>query len=439
MDKRILTLGLLVISVTIFLFQNCGQTGFEANQKSSSSLEGEYATPDQASQLPPPADETETPGPEMGANPTPNPTPTPTPPPMVEPLPNPSACNGRSPLQNELKNLRSAYDLAWIRSKNQNTDHTFWCQANSRAPSNTFAPPARGPANRTYVEPWWDFVQNLSRDGDLVIMMDPNSPARATAASCLLDVFHRLAASGTLAEARDSYTDNQGEMDRMWLLGSLNLTFNKLKDDWGATSPEKRTVIQQWLTRSGAILEDKWDRHIAGRPQNENLTFYWSGVALMANGLNLNIPNRVTKGIGYLRKGLDQIQANGTLPLEMAEGGNAFFYHVQSLQVLTYGAEIARLNNVDLYSYNSNALNRLTDLVIRSFQDFTVFTRLTPTTQTYDADELIANHKVHLTWAEQVYTRTGDARILTLVKALRPLVAWRLSDTTFTHGLKCLE
>jgi poly(beta-D-mannuronate) lyase len=266
----------------------------------------------------------------------------------------------------------------------------------------------------------------------------PDTHARkAELANCVLEHLHQVAARNLFTEPRDSYSDNQGEYERNWMLASFNISFNKIRRE--PSLPADRIArVQSWLTTGGLIVMDKFNRHIDGRPQNRNANIYWAGVTLMATGINASNSVLYNRGVEFVRMGLDQIQANGVLPLEMNMGADAFRSHIFALQGLLFAAQIAKLNNLDLFSYQNNALMRLSQLAINSFRDFNNFQSLTTVTQTYLPAMILTTNKWDLTWMEIHFAHTGDVELIPYLSTLRPLRNHRQGNTTISYGLRCL-
>jgi poly(beta-D-mannuronate) lyase len=75
--------------------------------------------------------------------------------------------------------------------------------------------------------------------------------------------------------------------------------------------------------------------------------------------------------------GVNQILADGTLPLEMARGGRALHYHLYPLAPLVLLAEFGEANHLDLYAHANGAIHRLVKVSISGVQDPTLFVKAT--------------------------------------------------------------
>jgi poly(beta-D-mannuronate) lyase len=346
-------------------------------------------------------------------------------------------CDQRSPLQNNIKSIGHNLDLEQIENNFNIESSTFLDCPTIALPDKKFNPPARGTPEIThYVENWQKYTNNILHISDSYLKTKDLSERKILSA-CVLDQIYELSKRNILAEPKDSYIDIQGEYERKWLLGSLFISYSKIMGQMNLT-PGKVVNIESWIDRAGGILNVKYDQHILGRPENTNNHLYWAAMALAVNGSILKNNTRFNRAIEYVKMGLDQVDVNGLLPLELARGKDAFVYHIFALQPLIYTAEITRLNNIDLYSYNNGALIRLVDLVIRSFEDYNNFTKYTEIQQAHTPAYFLQQNHKYLDWMEIYYARTGDVRLLPYLKEIREVWNWRLSNVSLSHGLRCL-
>ena len=66
------------------------------------------------------------------------------------------------------------------------------------------------------------------------------------------------------------------------------------------------------------------------------------------------------------RAGIDAIQPNGTLPLELARGQRAYLYHLFAALPLFMLAHAAEKNGMDFFQQNDHALRRLAELCLKN-------------------------------------------------------------------------
>lgn len=352
----------------------------------------------------------------------------------------PAQCPARSPLKNQLQNLASVVDRAAILDSfpADMTAPLPTCSLQA-LPDTLFRPPLRTAATfRSYMDAWVTHASYIMIAADAHLRLPNTHPRKAELANCVLEHLHQIATRNLFTEPRDSYSDNQGEYERSWMIGSLSVSLNKIRRE--ASLPAARVArVQTWLATAGLIVMDKFNRHIDGRPQNRDANIYWAGVTLMSSGINTSNATMYNRGVEFIRMGLDQIQANGVLPLEMTFGAEAFRRHVFSLQALIFAAQMAKLNNLDLFAYRNNALMRLADLVINSFRDFNQFQSLTRVTQTYLPAQFLTQGKWDLVWMEIYFAHTGDVDLIPYLNVLRPMRNHRTGNTTIAYGLRCLD
>ena len=85
--------------------------------------------------------------------------------------------------------------------------------------------------------------------------------------------------------------------------------------------------IAPWLEQLSRANLAYWDnpRH------KRNNHYYWTGVGIMATALATRDAGLLRTAQAIYRKGIDDIQADGSLPMEMARGARALHYHDLSL------------------------------------------------------------------------------------------------------------
>src|SRR5260370_2005134 len=75
--------------------------------------------------------------------------------------------------------------------------------------------------------------------------------------------------------------------------------------------------------------------------------------------------------------GVDQIQPDGVLPLEMARGGRALHYHLYALAPLVLLAEFGEANHLDLYAHANGSIHRLVNFSVAGLKDPAPFAKAT--------------------------------------------------------------
>lgn len=173
---------------------------------------------------------------------------------------------------------------------------------------------------------------------------------------------------------------------------------------------------------------------VVERPENLNNHQYWAGVTVYLYGILFADASHKNWGALQYQLGVQSIRSNGTLATEMARGGQAFIYHQFALQPLVMIAELGALSGQNLYTYQSSRLNLLVSLMIRSFQDFSQFTSLTPTPQIHSPQIMINTLPYYLDWMEIWYSRYANQSLAPFLFAARTSPkspSGRLNDTRF--------
>ncbi|NRA55793.1 MAG: alginate lyase family protein [Gammaproteobacteria bacterium] len=159
------------------------------------------------------------------------------------------------------------------------------------------------------------------------------------------------------------------------ILGVVAQSFNKIKYAEGIELPLLGSVTYEWMRQlSDSVLY--FYGGIAGPNTRNNNHRYWDSFYLGSASVILNDSELFNWAQQGLTIGLDQIQANGTLPLEMARGSRAYHYHLYAVAPLVGLSELMLRNQEMMspayspYQYNNGALANLVELVLN---DTTIF------------------------------------------------------------------
>ena len=192
------------------------------------------------------------------------------------------------------------------------------------------------------------------------------------AAKCVVDLTYGLAQADSFTGKMSS---QQSYYVQGWEGGAIAIAVLKVKGS-GLASSQQMKAIGPWLSRIGASTQSFYDPRVAkGEAQNNH--DYWAGVELAAIGIVTNDRAAFDWGIHTYRIGVGMIQADGTLPLEMARGARALHYHLYALAPLVMLAEFGAANQMDLYAYNGGALHRLVAVCVAGMADPTPFAKAT--------------------------------------------------------------
>jgi poly(beta-D-mannuronate) lyase len=178
------------------------------------------------------------------------------------------------------------------------------------------------------------------------------------AVQCLLRHLDQAAGDGVFTGKMNS---NQAYYVQGWVIGAIAICYLKARDS-GLIPIEQRDRILSWIQQVVRQTQDYYDGHRAKQSDAENNHLYWAGVEVAAAGIAANNRNLFNWGVGTYHAGVAQIQADGTLPREMARGQRALHYHLFAASPLVYLAEFGEDNGLDLYAENNAALKRLVEV-----------------------------------------------------------------------------
>jgi poly(beta-D-mannuronate) lyase len=115
----------------------------------------------------------------------------------------------------------------------------------------------------------------------------------------------------------------------------------------------------------------------AGHWDSQNNHLYWAGVELAAIGVAANDRKDFDWAMATYDNGVDQIQSDGSLPLEMARGVRALHYHLYALAPLVLLAEFGEANHLNPYAYANGAIHRLVNFSVAGVRDPAPFVKAT--------------------------------------------------------------
>jgi poly(beta-D-mannuronate) lyase len=192
------------------------------------------------------------------------------------------------------------------------------------------------------------------------------------AARCTVHMLAQMARNNTLGGQMSS---SQAYYVQGWLAGAMAIAYLKVRDS-GVDTDENAADIRNWLARLAVSTRDWYDKAAQKRVKGNN-HLYWAGAELAAIGVATDRRDFLDWAIAAYKNGLDQIQPDGTLPLEMARGKRALHYHIYALAPLVFIAELGETNGVRLYSLDDGAINRLVRVSVRGLADPALFARKT--------------------------------------------------------------
>lgn len=236
----------------------------------------------------------------------------------------------------------------------------------------------------------------------------------SSAAGCVMRILLQQAQADAMT---GSMSSNQANYLQNWTLGALAVTYLKVRqagsNSLGAT-PQQAAVLQAWIERVGEQVETYFAaRRNKGTTDGRNNHLYWAGFAAMAAGIASNDRDLYEWGVSTYKDGVDEIAADGTLPLEMARGQRALHYHLFALAPLVTMAEMATANGDNLYSYDHSKLHLLVARSLAGLVDNHYFTTKAGVQQ--DTPEKGRITAADVVWVTPYVRRFPDAGISALL------------------------
>jgi poly(beta-D-mannuronate) lyase len=115
--------------------------------------------------------------------------------------------------------------------------------------------------------------------------------------------------------------NHQAHFERKWVLAGLALSYAKVRDH---ASDDERAKIDAWLKALAVGV-----RHYADTSKGKrNNHYYWEGLAVGATGAVTGDGEDVAWARAVFLYAMNQIEDDGSLPLEMARGSRALDYHL---------------------------------------------------------------------------------------------------------------
>jgi poly(beta-D-mannuronate) lyase len=265
------------------------------------------------------------------------------------------------------------------------------------------------------------FSYEVAHASDVWLLALPAASAPATCALSLLDSW----ASADALMGRLDTPDAQHQ--RRWVLGGVALAYLKFRDQPGL-DPDARRRIERWFTRLADAATDYYGKW--GRNAYTNHIHWWA-LALAAVSVATADHAMFDHAITIYRGAMEDIQPDGTLPLEMGRKSRALGYHVFALTPLVMIAEIGEANGLKLYDEQGGAIHRLAKRVQAGLDDPAWFSARAGAEQEYNGKP----DKFTYVWAEPYYARFPDPELGRKIAAGRPwFYAWLGGSTTDDFG-----
>lgn len=253
-----------------------------------------------------------------------------------------------------------------------------------------------------------------------------SKPARPEIALCVQDWIYSWANGGAIMGPGT----RNGEYVRKWVLGSAASAWLQIRGE-KALDPAKSQRIIYWMKRVANMAKADFMREVDTRGHQNN-HLYWAAWGVGMAAIATDSVSLFSWAVRRTQIGLRQIQADGTLPLELERRSRAYEYHLYAAQPLYYMAEAAYANGVDLFFGYNRALQRLGALCLKNLGHGDYFRQVTNNTQVVqgygDADDL--------GWVE-IYNKhyAGDPLAPKTLSKFRPMKSTRLGgDLTLLYS-----
>lgn len=281
-------------------------------------------------------------------------------------------------------------------------------------------------ANSAYLEamaPLRAFENSLANMANRYVR---SNPARSDIAQCI----EKSLLSWANQNALLGNANHTGQFVRGWMLSSMATAWAQVEND-PQLPPESVQTINQWLgVVSTAVINDFSTK--TDRVSRQNNHAYWAAWSVMAAGMAIHNTDMFNWAVDRAKDGINAVQPDGTLPLELARHSRALHYHAYAATPLFMMAETARQKGIDLYSLNNKALDRLGARVVYGIAHPEWFAALTG----YEQDTSRVKGTANLVWLE-LYTQRNPADMdaAALKAQLPPLRASRIGgDASLLYG-----
>jgi len=272
------------------------------------------------------------------------------------------------------------------------------------------------------VRPIARFERSISHLSDLYF---GSSPPKEIIARCVLEWLIAWARS----DAMLGKVSEQGGYVRKWALATVAMSYLKVRGEQ-ALEGEKKAAVERWISRWTRIVREDYSTGLR-RESRRNNHLYWAAWSVSAAAVVLNDHKSFQWGLDRYRFALEQIQEDGTLPLELKRKSKALHYHIFSIAPLILIAETGTRNGIPLYDGRGGALHRLARRSIEALDDPIFFQRATGHVQDWVGE--LSGDK--LAWMEPYYARHPQGNLKKWIRRFRPLKNPRLGgDLTLLYG-----
>jgi hypothetical protein len=175
-------------------------------------------------------------------------------------------------------------------------------------------------------------------------------------AQCAQQQIDAWAKAGTLLDYNPKES-SQAWFQVEWTLSAVAISESVLINETSLDPAQVKRDIE-WMNK---VAHRTVDFDKAGTQTNNH--HYWRGLAAVATGVISSDNDLFNWGVGVYRQGINELDARGAFPQEMARHERAIHYQSFALQPLTPLASFAERQHVALFTYRSPTGRTITDAV----------------------------------------------------------------------------
>jgi poly(beta-D-mannuronate) lyase len=273
------------------------------------------------------------------------------------------------------RHLRSPWDVKQVKS----TDASYSCPAINHLSPDLTTDHFYSDSKASIIDPekWKAYVASsgpVKKLGQQVVDAadDYRTTGSREAAVCALQHMDAAAKDGVFTGKMSS---NQAYYVQGWVIGAIAISYLKIRDSGLVTTEQKHNILP-WIVKVVQQTMNYYDtrrKKATGDAQNNHL--YWAGVEISAAGIAANDRKLFDWGMDAYRAGVEEIEPDGTLPLEMKRGQRALHYHLFAVSPLVYLAEFGQDNGLNLYAAHDFAIKKLAELSTHGLVDNSFFAK----------------------------------------------------------------
>lgn len=175
-------------------------------------------------------------------------------------------------------------------------------------------------------------------------------------AQCAQDQIDSWARAGALLDYVEAEQPQSG-FQTEWTLSAIAISESVLAND-NRLDPAETARDIAWMNKVAHHLIS-----FPGEEKHLNNHHYWRGLAAISTGVVSDDASLFAFGLHVYKDAVDQIDAQGAFPLEMARSERSIHYQGFALQPLIPIAEFAERQGIPLYAYRSASGHTIVDAI----------------------------------------------------------------------------